>query len=188
MIVDQRPEKFKMYVSLWSRAAVGQLIGQEFGIKLQARSIGKYLTRWGFTPQKPIKHAYEQSPAAVQAWLEGKYLAIEQRAKSEGAEIHWCDETALVNTKVDLINETLIKLLNKQKVYKDEHSVHPVLVGRWKKLSWTAQKACLKAKGALKRQIPVTPTTSNTPRLGDWRWSWHGLKKVGAMNMADRQG
>lgn len=64
------------------------------------RSIGKYLTRWGFTSQKPIKRAYEQSPEAVQAWLEGEYPAIEQRARREGAEIHWGDETALVNTDV----------------------------------------------------------------------------------------
>jgi transposase len=89
-----------MDFSLWSRAAVGQLIEQEYGIKLQVRSIGKYLTRWGFTPQKPIKRAYEQSPEAVQAWLEGEYPAIEQRARREGAEIHWGDETALVNTDV----------------------------------------------------------------------------------------
>jgi transposase len=52
------------------------------------------------TPQKPIKRAYEQSPAAVQAWLEGEYPGIEQRARAEGAEIHWGDETALVNTDV----------------------------------------------------------------------------------------
>lgn len=32
---------------------------QEYGIDLQVRSIGKYLMRWGFTPQKP---------EAVQAW------------------------------------------------------------------------------------------------------------------------
>jgi len=99
-IIDKRPEQLKMDFCLWSRAAVGQLIEQEYGIKLQVRSIGKYLARWGFTPQKPIKRAYEQSPEAVQAWLEGEYPAIEQRARREGAEIHWGDETALVNTDV----------------------------------------------------------------------------------------
>jgi transposase len=100
LIIDQRPEQLKMDFSLWSRAAVGQLIEQEFGIKLQVRSVGKYLARWGFTPQKPIKRAYEQSPEAVKAWLETEYPAIEQRARAEGAEIHWGDETALVNTDV----------------------------------------------------------------------------------------
>jgi len=100
MIIDKRPEQLKLDFSPWSRAAVAQLIERKFGIKLQVRSIGKYLARWGFTPQKPIKRAYEQSPAAVQAWLEGEYPAIEQRARAEGGEIHWGDETALVNTDV----------------------------------------------------------------------------------------
>ena len=36
----------------------------------------------------------------MQAWLQGEYPAIEQRARQEGAEIHWGDETALVNTDV----------------------------------------------------------------------------------------
>ncbi len=73
---------------LWSRAAAGQLIEQEFGIKLDVRSIGKYLTCRGFTPRAPIKRAYEQSPVAVQAWLEGECPATEQRARAEGAEVH----------------------------------------------------------------------------------------------------
>ena len=100
IIIDKRPEQLKMDFFLWSRAAVGQLIEQEYGIKLHVRSIGKYLKRWGFTPQKPIKRAYEQNPEAVQAWLAGEYPGIEQRARMEGAEIHWGDETALVNTDV----------------------------------------------------------------------------------------
>lgn len=99
-IIDNRPEQLKMVFFLWSRAAVGQLIEQEYGIKLHVRSVGKYLKRWGFTPQKPIKRAYEQNPHAVEAWLQGEYPAIEQRARSEGVEIHWGDETALVNTDV----------------------------------------------------------------------------------------
>ena len=77
-----------------------QLIEQEYGIKLTVRGVGKYLARWGFTAQKPIKKAYEQRPEAVQAWLSEEYPEIEKRAKSQGGEIHWGDETALVNTAV----------------------------------------------------------------------------------------
>ena len=99
-ICDKRPEQLKMDFALWSRAAVMQLIEREFGIKLHVRSVGKYLARWGFTPQKPIKRAYEQSPAAVQDWLDNRYPDIAQRARQEGAEVHWGDETALVNTDV----------------------------------------------------------------------------------------
>lgn len=100
IIIDKRPEQLKMDFFLWSRVAVAQLIEQEYGLKHHVRSVGKYLARWGFTPQKPVKCAYEQNPEAVQAWLEGEYPAIEQRARQEGAQIHWGDETALVNTDV----------------------------------------------------------------------------------------
>ncbi len=42
------------------------------------RTVGKYLKRWGLTPQKPIKKAYEQRPEAVQAWLDERYLIIDE--------------------------------------------------------------------------------------------------------------
>lgn len=100
IICDKRPEQLKMDFALWNRAAVMQLIERECQIKLSVRGVGNYLKRWGFTPQKPIKRAYEQRPEAVQAWLDEQYPEIERRAKAEGAEIHWGDETALVNTDV----------------------------------------------------------------------------------------
>lgn len=99
-ICDKRPEQLKMDFALWSRVAVMELIKDKCGICLSVRGVGKYLQRWGFTPQKPIKKAYEQRPEAVQAWLDEQYPAIEAKAKAEGAEIHWGDETALVNTDV----------------------------------------------------------------------------------------
>lgn len=100
MICDKRPEQLKLEFVLWNRAAVMQLIEQEFGVKLAVRTTGDYLKRWGFTPQKPIKRAYEQRPEAVKNWIEQEYPAIEKRAKAEGGEVHWGDETALVNTDV----------------------------------------------------------------------------------------
>ena len=100
IICDQRPEQLKMDFALWNRAAVMQLIERECGIQLSVRGVGNYLKRWGFTPQKPIKKAYEQRPEAVQKWLDEANPLIEQRARTEGGEIHWGDETALVNTDV----------------------------------------------------------------------------------------
>ena len=100
LICDKRPEQLKLNLAFWSRSAVGLLILQKCGIKMLVRSVGEYLKRWGFTPQKPIKKAYEQRPEAVKAWLDETYPQIEVQAKEEGAEIHWIDETAVVNTDV----------------------------------------------------------------------------------------
>ena len=52
---------------------------------MPVRTMGLYLARWGFTPQKPIKKAYERSPAAVQKWLNEEYPAIAACAKVRGA-------------------------------------------------------------------------------------------------------
>ena len=95
LIADKTPDQLKMVYALWTRAAVAELIRDRFGIKLAVRTMGLYLERWGFTPQKPMKKAYEQSPAAVKKWLDEEYPVIEACAKVEGAEIHWGDETGL---------------------------------------------------------------------------------------------
>ena len=95
LIRDKTPDQIKMPYALWSRTAVMELIGQRFKIKLPVRTVGTYLARWGFTPQKPIKKAYEQRPVEVRAWLDNSYPVIAERAKAEGAEIHWGDETGL---------------------------------------------------------------------------------------------
>ena len=100
LICEKRPEQLKMDFALWTRAAVKEVILREFSEDLPIRTVGDYLHRWGFTPQKPIKRAYEQQPKAVQKWLDEEYPEIEKRAMEEGAEIHWGDETSIMNTDV----------------------------------------------------------------------------------------
>ena len=105
LIADKTPDQLKMPYALWSRAAVAELIEQRFGLKLKVRTMGMYLQRWGFTPQKPMRKAYEQSPAAVKKWLDEDYPALAQRARAEGAEIHWGDESGLRSDDVRVPNK-----------------------------------------------------------------------------------
>lgn len=96
-ITDKCPDQLKLPFALWTRIAVQQLILQLWGTKIPIRTIGDYLKRWDFTPQKPLKKAYKQNPKAVKAWLDEDYPGIAKRAKRENAEIHWGDETGLCN-------------------------------------------------------------------------------------------
>jgi transposase len=96
-ICDRCPDQLKLPFALWTRIAVQQLIRQLWGMEVPIRTIGDYLKRWNFTPQKPLKRAYEQNPKAVQRWLGEEYPAIKQKAKKQNAEIHWGDETGLCN-------------------------------------------------------------------------------------------
>ena len=97
LICDQCPDQLKLAFALWTRKAVQCLIQQRFQIEMPIRTVGDYLERWGFTPQKPAKRAYEQQPAAVKKWLDEEYPAIAQRAKEEQADIYWGDETGVRN-------------------------------------------------------------------------------------------
>ncbi len=95
LICDKRPEQLKMDFALWNRGAIRQLIEQECGISMPIRTWDT-TSAWGFTPQKPIRRAYEQHPEAVKQWLNEQYPDIAKRARTEGGEIHWGDETGLV--------------------------------------------------------------------------------------------
>jgi transposase len=74
---------------------VGELIERRYGVRLGLTALGNYLRRWGFSPQKPVRRAFEQDPEAVEAWTERIYPAIAAKAKREGALILWGDETGL---------------------------------------------------------------------------------------------
>ena len=97
-ITDKTPDQLKFPFALWTRKAVQQLIRQLFFIDMPIRTVGEYLKRWGFTPQRPLKRAYEQNPRAVETWLKEQYPEIVKKAKKEKAEINWGDETGLCNT------------------------------------------------------------------------------------------
>jgi transposase len=69
LIRRHTPDELGLPFALWSRAAVRALIARRCGVELAVRTAGKYLARWGFTAQKPIRRAYERDPAAVRRWL-----------------------------------------------------------------------------------------------------------------------
>ncbi len=89
------PDQVKLPWVLWTRDAVARFIEDKFDICLSRWTVGRYLKRWGFTPQKPAKRALEQNPKAVQHWLETEYPAIKAEAKEDDAEIQWGDESGI---------------------------------------------------------------------------------------------
>jgi len=95
MIEDRCPDQLHLPFALWTREAVGQLIAHRYGIDLSVWTVGRYLAKWGFTPQKPLRRAYEQDAAAVKQWMEQKYPSIRRQAKAEKAQIHWGDEMGM---------------------------------------------------------------------------------------------
>ena len=98
LIDSKTPQELGIPSALWTRPAVQQLIEQQTGRRLPIRTVGEYLRRWGYTPQKPVRKAYKQDPEEVAEWLEKTYPEIERRAAQKDAEIHWGDETGVRST------------------------------------------------------------------------------------------
>jgi transposase len=95
LIIRDCPDRFGLSFALWTRPAVRALIARETGVWLTLPVVGRYLRAWGFSAQRPMRRASERQEAAVREWLETTYPAIARKAKAQGCEIHWADETGL---------------------------------------------------------------------------------------------
>jgi transposase len=69
LITDRCPDQLKLPFALWTREAVQHLLAERFDLHISVRTAGRYLARWGLTPQKPLRRAYERDPVAVERWL-----------------------------------------------------------------------------------------------------------------------
>ena len=87
------PRQYGFDFGLWTRQIVAQLIADRFGIELSLASVGKLLAELGLTPQKPLMRAYQRDPEAIEAWKQTIYPRLAARAKREGAEVYFWDES-----------------------------------------------------------------------------------------------
>jgi len=93
-----RPPDLGIAAPLWNRRAVAALVQKELGITLALRTVGSYLRRWGYTPQRPARQARRQVPQEVEQWLQQDYPRLATKAQAEGADIYWCDEMGWAST------------------------------------------------------------------------------------------
>lgn len=95
VIKDKTPDQMKFNFALWTSRAIAQYLRSTYKIKIADRTVRAYMQAWGFTPQRPIRRAYEQNPKLVEEWKAKQYPEIVKRAVEENAEIQWADETCV---------------------------------------------------------------------------------------------
>ena len=94
-ITMKSPLQFKFPFALWTRAMVGQIIRDRYGVSLSQVSVGRLLAKLGLTCQRPLFRAVEQNRSLVEEWIRSEFPAIKARAAAENAEIFFGDESAI---------------------------------------------------------------------------------------------
>jgi transposase len=97
MILTKDPRDFGYAEALWTRAIIGELIENKFGVKFCVSAVGKLLALLGITPQKPLRRAYERDPGRIEAWQKEEYPKIRARAKRRNADILFLDEAGILS-------------------------------------------------------------------------------------------
>lgn len=92
IITDKTPIQLKFEFALWTRDMIRELIRDRFGVRLSVVSVGRLLRKIGFSPQKPLRRAYQQNEDLVKKWLTEDYPEIKKLAKKNKAEINFGDE------------------------------------------------------------------------------------------------
>ena len=92
-INGKNPQQYGFDFGLWTRQIVQVLVLERFVVRLSLASIGAMLARLGLTAQKPLQRAYQRDPQAIELWQREAYPAIAKRARKEGAEIFFWDES-----------------------------------------------------------------------------------------------
>ena len=91
-IVGKDPRQYGFEFGLWTRQIVADLILKQMGVSLCVTAVGKLLAHLEFTPQKPLRRAYERDPLAVEGWLKDVYPSLRRKARKNGAVIFFLDE------------------------------------------------------------------------------------------------
>jgi len=95
LVVDSTPHQQQIASATWTRPAVAELIASRLGMELTLQGVGKYLRRWGLTPQKPARQAREQDPKEVRECVEQTLPDIQEQADAEDAQLHFIDEVGV---------------------------------------------------------------------------------------------
>jgi hypothetical protein len=92
VVVESTPSEQHLPSGTWTRQAIAELIERRLGVELTLQGVGKYLRRWGLTPQKPARQAREQDPEEVREVMEQSLPEAQEQAQEEGATLHFLDE------------------------------------------------------------------------------------------------
>ena len=80
----RKPTEFGFRTDLWTAARVAQLIRDKLGVRFHPSYLREWLSKRGYSPQKPARRARQRNPQAIDAWLGQGYPAIQKKSPPTG--------------------------------------------------------------------------------------------------------
>jgi transposase len=76
----RKPTEFGFRTDLWTAARVAQLIRDKLGVAFHPSYLREWLSKRGYSPQKPARRAKQRDPVALDSWLGQGYPAIQKKS------------------------------------------------------------------------------------------------------------
>ena len=80
----RKPSAFGFATELWTARRVAELIRREFGVAYHPNYLREWLTKRGYSPQKPIERAKERNPEAIAQWVRTDWPRIQKKRATSG--------------------------------------------------------------------------------------------------------
>ncbi len=78
--LTQAPTSFGFRTDLWTAARVAQVIRDKLGVAYHPSYLREWLTKRGYSPQKPKRKARQQDPERVREFLTTTYPAVQKKS------------------------------------------------------------------------------------------------------------
>ena len=95
VVRNNTPQQYCFEFALWTLSIIGQLIERQFGMALSRSAVARAMAALGFTPQRPLRRAWERDPVLVETWQHETFPAIKAEAQRVGATILFADEASM---------------------------------------------------------------------------------------------
>lgn len=89
MLAHKDPRQLQFDFGLWTRDMIAIVVEREFDVRLHRTTIGRVLRKLGFSPQSPLRRAWQQDPEAVRTWKNETFPKIRKQARKAGATIYF---------------------------------------------------------------------------------------------------
>jgi transposase len=79
--LTQKPTQFGFRTDLWTASRVAQLIREKLGVLFHPHYLREWLSKRGYSPQKPQRKARQQNPVEMNRWLQNDYPEVKKKSK-----------------------------------------------------------------------------------------------------------